>query len=187
MRYIAEFQPEAWVKDNAIPVDPEGKTKWDCTAFVEANKDLKTKINEALKKNNESFAAPFFDRDDVLKGDPAAPAWIRDWSGPFTITVWKGTDTTPHIIAAEQHSGETNIFNDDMARDYCREHEIKVPEELWRLTSKGRLIEAAKQFQKALAEATKNGVLDAMAAEDMSGGPDQLNALCDAVAEIAKL
>ena len=31
MRYIATFTPQAWVRDNAIEVDPEGPTQWNCT------------------------------------------------------------------------------------------------------------------------------------------------------------
>jgi hypothetical protein len=29
------------------------------------------------------------DRDAVLKADPNAPQWVRDWRGPFTIRVYR--------------------------------------------------------------------------------------------------
>jgi hypothetical protein len=73
MKYQAEFSPQAWVRDNAISVDPEGETTWDATEFV-------TMLDDPawLTRTIEHG-----DRDDVLRTDSNAPAWIREWSGPF--------------------------------------------------------------------------------------------------------
>lgn len=80
--YEATFSPEAWVNDYAIPVDPEGDTKWDCTAMVEANASY-----FAMVFGDRDSLGGYIDRDDVLKSDPAAPEWVREWCGPFTIRV----------------------------------------------------------------------------------------------------
>lgn len=78
-KYTAIFQPEAWQRDQAIPVDPEGPTSWDCTAAVQQRLDYFTKL---FARDNEPV-----DIEDYLKDDPAAPGWIRSWNGPFTIRV----------------------------------------------------------------------------------------------------
>lgn len=82
-RYLARFEPQAWINDYAVEVDAEGPTTWECTAFVRHTQsnyfhDIDREIERSLF---------FLDRDDVLKGDPNAPAWVREWQGPFTITV----------------------------------------------------------------------------------------------------
>ena len=33
-RYAARFTPEAWIRDNAVEVDPQGPQEWDCTEFA---------------------------------------------------------------------------------------------------------------------------------------------------------
>jgi hypothetical protein len=86
-KYLATFDPQAWLNDNAITVDAQGPTEWDCTAFIE----------EAIAENHPYFGAKFqhemdrfgyfLDEQDLLKEDPAAPEWIREWQGPFTITI----------------------------------------------------------------------------------------------------
>lgn len=84
MKFIAEFAPQAWQNDYAIPVDPEGDTKWDATSFVEGmlrgdEPGLdKEQARDWLQRTLQSG-----DIDDILAQDPQAPAWVRDWSGPF--------------------------------------------------------------------------------------------------------
>lgn len=93
--YVAEFTPEAWIRDNAVEVDAEGPRTWDCTAFVnsEVVEGLygEESVLGYLVRRSEERGVPLdegvLDTDDVLKRDPAAPEWIRDWSGPFTIRV----------------------------------------------------------------------------------------------------
>lgn len=62
------FQPQAWVNDNAMDVDPEGPAEWfvskETAADIPSSNDL-----------------------DFVRGDDFAPKWVADWSGPFEITV----------------------------------------------------------------------------------------------------
>lgn len=77
VRYIADFSPEAWVQDNAIHVDPEGPTEWE-TRF----EGLTPVQRERILSHEDGL-----DNDDLLKKDPAAPEWVREWRGPFSIHV----------------------------------------------------------------------------------------------------
>ncbi len=77
-RYQAHFDPQAWVNDYAVSVDPEGEQTWDCTAFASDDTDYTARV----LGNWDGL-----DRDDVFIGDPAAPEWVRNWHGPFTITI----------------------------------------------------------------------------------------------------
>lgn len=80
---VACFQPEAWVGDYAIPCDPDGPTEWDPLPTLQAEHgDLLPEILAACASDGD-----WLDFDDLLKSDPNAPAWIRDWPGPSTITV----------------------------------------------------------------------------------------------------
>jgi hypothetical protein len=81
-RFIAKFDPQAWVNDYAMSVDPQGPQEWDVTDFVLRRKQLKQKIEEAV----ESLGW-WLDDHDIFQDHPDAPQWVRDWQGPFTITV----------------------------------------------------------------------------------------------------
>lgn len=76
-RYKATFRPQAWIHDYAVPVDPEGPVSWDCTAYVSA---LPEHVRASVLVGSN------YDSDDV-RTDPAAPAWVREWSGPFEVDV----------------------------------------------------------------------------------------------------
>jgi len=65
-RIEAEFHPQAWQNDYAIPVDPEGETRWQIHA------------DELDPEQSDC---------DYLKGGPNVPQWVQDWSGPFYITL----------------------------------------------------------------------------------------------------
>ena len=85
-RYEAVFTPQVWHNNRAHEVDPKGPTEWDCTAAVNdpANADyFNTKAREEISKQEGGW----IDLHDILRDDPAAPAWVREWAGPFTITV----------------------------------------------------------------------------------------------------
>jgi len=88
MRYTAHFTPEAWVRDQAIEVDPPPgePQEWDCTEFALLHRNYLADTAQArgvdLRAGQEVL-----DTDDVFAADPAAPAWVRDWRGPFTITI----------------------------------------------------------------------------------------------------
>lgn len=80
-RFRAVFSPEAWIRNYAEPVDPLGEDTWDCTAFLMAE-ELLPEVERAMDEAGE-----WKDDADRLKEDPAAPQWVKDWRGPFTITV----------------------------------------------------------------------------------------------------
>lgn len=82
-RYIARFVPQAWINDYALDVDPEGEQEWDCTDFLAAHPELRVEVD----KTCDSEWDEWLDRDDQLMHDQAKPAWIKNWSGPFSIYV----------------------------------------------------------------------------------------------------
>lgn len=72
MSITVHFQPEAWINDYAVAVDDEGPDAWvvtDDTASMIATMD------EA------------HDDLDFVRGDENAPEWVREWQGPFEITI----------------------------------------------------------------------------------------------------
>lgn len=75
-RVTARFQPQAWVRDNAIDVDAEGDVEWDVTHVVAT-----MEREDALQLQDDR------DNTDSLREDPNAPEWIRNWSGPFWVEV----------------------------------------------------------------------------------------------------
>jgi hypothetical protein len=83
MKLEAEFVPQAWIRDNAVEVDPEGEVRWDCTAFLEAEESHRVPYIRAKIREEGNW----LDVDDLLKEDPAAPEWVQDWTGPFSIYV----------------------------------------------------------------------------------------------------
>lgn len=92
-KYTATFTPEAWINDYAVPVDPEGPTEWDCSAFVDA--DTLAYLEQCAQRRGDDWQLDdVLDLDDVFKDDPAAPQWVREWRGPFTIRVRATTSVT---------------------------------------------------------------------------------------------
>lgn len=82
-RYIASFNPQAWVNDYAIDVDPEGETRWDCTeAFGSLPESYRTRLISEMEEEWEAL-----DGNDLLQSDPQAPRWVQEWRGPFSIFV----------------------------------------------------------------------------------------------------
>lgn len=75
-RIIAKFHPQVWVNDYAMDVDPQGPVEWDATDAI-----LAMPREEALKIQDCQYES------DALHEEEAAPEWIRDWSGPFYVTV----------------------------------------------------------------------------------------------------
>ena len=68
LRLECTFRPQAWVNDNAIPVDgPELPATWQ----VEC--DL------------SRLPQPRSHETDALRQHPDAPQWVRDWQGPFEV------------------------------------------------------------------------------------------------------
>lgn len=97
-RFTARFFPEAWVRDQAVEVDPEGETQWDVTEHVLAHRDYwedMMREESALTGSSSTveleWSEGVMDRDDLLRSDSNAPAWIREWNGPFTIRVYRSS------------------------------------------------------------------------------------------------
>lgn len=81
MRYTATFQPQAWQNDYVINVDAEGPTTWDCTDFV-----------ESLSPNErEKAMVPDSYESDDARTSKNTPKWVREWSGPFYVTIEEAT------------------------------------------------------------------------------------------------
>lgn len=68
------FVPQAWLRDNTVEVDPAGPDEWE----IPKSRFL------SLFPRFEDFAVNFEARDD-LRLEPTAPAWVRQWSGPFEV------------------------------------------------------------------------------------------------------
>jgi hypothetical protein len=81
-RYTAHFTPEAYIRNDAVEVDPQGPQEWDCTTWAQLHQRY---TDEAQERDGGD--AEFIDTDDVFRDDPAAPAWVRGWRGPFTIRI----------------------------------------------------------------------------------------------------
>jgi hypothetical protein len=84
-QYIATFEPQVWVGDEAVATDADGPTTWNCSAYI-ASGEIRDRYFPDLDKE---LAASGYALDccDALQNDPAAPKWIRDWDGPFSIRV----------------------------------------------------------------------------------------------------
>lgn len=77
----ATFRPQAWINNYAVDVDPQGPTTWDVSA-------------EHLQYLIQTLGAKDFDlvfessyESDLVREDPAAPEWVRNWTGPFWVDV----------------------------------------------------------------------------------------------------
>lgn len=84
--FTAVFTPEAWFNDCAVEVDAQGAREWDCTDFVDAA-TLDYLRDCAARRGEDLDEQGVLDCDDVFMADPAAPGWVRDWQGPFSIRV----------------------------------------------------------------------------------------------------
>lgn len=76
---LVKFYPQAWADDYAVSADPIGRTEWEMP-LSEAVTDDGT-----LPKDDSA-------ESDALKNTEYAPAWVREWTGPFYITtsrVWE--------------------------------------------------------------------------------------------------
>lgn len=63
-----EFVPQAWVQDQAITIDPQGRTTFEVPSHV----------LRGIRPNTADSGA--------LKDHPNAPAWVRAWTGPYYLT-----------------------------------------------------------------------------------------------------
>lgn len=79
----ARFHPQAWIRDYAVDVDGQGELEWTI-----AEGDAARWLAEA-----ESVCPDL----DGLRDEPAAPAWIRRWQGPFYVEL-----VAPNGIAVDE-------------------------------------------------------------------------------------
>lgn len=81
MRLRCTFIPQAWIDDYAVRVDAEGERIWEVD--VEAKPEWHSHESDALR---EAWGAP---------------AWVKEWAGPFEVEfeVIKEV-TTQHLFAA---------------------------------------------------------------------------------------
>lgn len=94
-RMTARFVAQAWVGDNAIDVDPQGETEWDCSeGFDSLSDDYRRALCDEIAVHGEAL-----DCDDELKTAETAPEWVRDWSGPFSLYVRPGPATIAKLEA----------------------------------------------------------------------------------------
>lgn len=75
--FTATFYPQAWVNDYAVPVDPHGTTSWDVTDLL---------LSMLPDQREKAMVADQYESDDLRYADNA-PAWVKDWSGPFYVVV----------------------------------------------------------------------------------------------------
>jgi len=68
------FIPQAWVKNHALDADPAGPT-----TFAVPVLDAQDPEGNWLPGHD--------DASDVLREHDNAPAWIRNWSGPFDVEI----------------------------------------------------------------------------------------------------
>lgn len=87
-RFQARFNPQAWVNDYAIDVDPQGPTTWDATdAVASMPAEYRDQLVSEIEADDPFGWGEALDSWDWLHDDPNAPQWVRDWNGPFSIWV----------------------------------------------------------------------------------------------------
>lgn len=75
-RVIARFHPQAWVNKYAVEVDPEGEVEFDVTAEI-----LAMGQEKACSLKDDDYDS------DHLRFAASAPQWMKDWAGPFYVSV----------------------------------------------------------------------------------------------------
>lgn len=72
------FTPQAWVRDQAMEVDPEGATTWFMTMHEVEDLCGASSLDDLEDDTHDT---------DALRGSIHAPQWVKDWSGPFYVSV----------------------------------------------------------------------------------------------------
>ena len=74
---IAKFVPQANAdRKTIISVEPKGPDTFDVTAKI-----VSMGLEKALALRDDQYET------DELREEPGVPAWIKDWDGPFYISV----------------------------------------------------------------------------------------------------
>ena len=87
MTITATFFPQKWQNDYAEAVDPKGDTTWDCTEFFFGQPFAVQ--NDMLEDSLSGHGS--YDLD-AMREDPMAPEWIREWDGPFEVSLNDGRE-----------------------------------------------------------------------------------------------
>jgi hypothetical protein len=89
------FIPQAWVRDQAVEVDPEGATTFE-VPVTDAN------------DTEGTWLPDHDDASDALREHENAPAWIGSWSGPFEVKI-EHDNQNPACLRAGTNSKETRV------------------------------------------------------------------------------
>lgn len=135
IRYLAWFTPEAWVRDQAIEVDPLGPQEWDCTTLALTHLDYLAAV-AARRHESLDDGEGVLDNDDMFKDDHAAPEWVRSWPGPFTIRVRTEPMVTVYWQAEATYAAD--IWYSTLA-ELAQDGDLTVPS-LRDLTSTARVV-----------------------------------------------
>lgn len=68
------FTPQAWIRDYATEVDPQGP------------REFEVPVRDAQNEQGEWLPDRSYE-SDILREHKNAPKWIRQWSGPFEIEI----------------------------------------------------------------------------------------------------
>lgn len=74
------FHPQRWNDDYAHDADPKGRTTWRVPL-----EDVITDEGQLVEDNSHE--------SDALRYHERAPVWVKNWSGPFYVTI----DTVENI------------------------------------------------------------------------------------------
>jgi hypothetical protein len=81
VRVTARVTPQVWSHDVALPVAAPGADQWDATAYARTYAEY----IRALLDGQGGSPVVVVDCDEYFVADPAAPRWLVEWDGPFTI------------------------------------------------------------------------------------------------------
>lgn len=97
MHFIATFYPNA--RGNWSPInDPlPGPNQWDVCAYLQT----------CAPEQRDAIVSAQGHAADVLKSDPAAPQWIREWDGPWHICVEQLGQFFPALRRSLDRNGPT--------------------------------------------------------------------------------
>lgn len=132
MRYIATFTPQAWINDYAVTVDAEGETTWDVTEH----------LNTLSPADRQAVMKPNTDASDTLREIETAPAWIRNWSGPFMIEVQAVAEATEPAPETDRESPAVSTTEGETTAVTTQAQEATEPD----AATVDRLLGLADQF-----------------------------------------
>jgi hypothetical protein len=70
----AKFRPQRWIDEMALTVEPDGKQTFNVP------------LSDALTADGE-LVDDYSRGSDALKRHDNAPLWVRNWDGPYAVTI----------------------------------------------------------------------------------------------------